>query len=216
MGVIEFETEDGLLLEGTLEVPAPAGGPWPGVVVAHPHPQYGGSQDVPLIRTIADELARRGIAALRFNFRGVGNSEGAFQQGEGEVSDVAAAVWALSSRPEIDRTQRGIAGYSFGAWVGLRHFATDQRLIGIAAVGMPLWHQPPAFLRTDTRPKLFIAGSEDDISPIEALRPLLLKAPNAELVTLKGANHYYAAPYQQKVAEQIGEFFAELFETSAI
>lgn len=211
MQTLEFETDDGLLLEGKLDLPAAGAGPWPGVVVAHPHPLQGGSMDVPLVRAISGELARRGMAVLRFNFRGVGNSEGEFQGGEGEVNDVGAAVLALGSRPEVDRTQRALVGYSFGAWVGLRHFASDTRLRGFAAVAMPLWHQSPQLLRDDNRPKCFIAGSEDDVAPVDALRPLTLKAPQTTMIVLDGADHLFSGAFQRQVAERIGEFFESLF-----
>lgn len=208
---VDFETEDGCLLEGVLDVPAAGSGPWPGVVVAHPHPLHGGSMNVPMVRTIAGELARRDIAVLRFNFRGVGNSEGEFQHGKGEVKDVAAAVLALGSRPEVDRSQRALVGYSFGAWVGLRHFASDKRLLGFIGVAMPVWHQSPQLLRDDQRPKCFIVGSEDDIAPVDALRPLTLKAPQTDLVVLDGADHLFSGTFQREVAERVGAFCASVF-----
>lgn len=208
---LEFETEDGFLLEGIVEAPEAGASPWPGVVVAHPHPLHGGSMDVSLVRRIAGELVQRGMVVLRFNFRGVGNSEGTFQGGDGEVSDVAAAVLALGSRPDVNRAQRALVGYSFGAWVGLRHFANDPRLHGFVAVAMPPWHQSPQLLRDDDRPKYFIAGSEDDVAPIDALRPLTLKAPHTELLVLDGADHLFSGVFQQQVATYVGDFCEALF-----
>lgn len=216
MQILEFETEDGLLLEGVVDLPTAGDGPWPGVIVAHPHPVQGGSMDVPVVRAIADELVQRGMAALRFNFRGIGNSDGAFEGGEGEINDVAAAVLALGSRPEVNRRQRALVGYSFGAWVGLRHFANDTRLCGFAAVAMPLWHQSPQLLRDDSRPKCFVAGSEDEVAPVEALRPLILKAPQTTLIVLDGADHLFSGAFQRQVAERVGDFCESLFADGGV
>ncbi len=206
---ISIRTPDGLRLEGTLDAPVRPP-PWPGVVLAHPHPWYGGSKDVPLVRAIAAALARRGLAVLRFNFRGVGRSEGRFHPDERAVQDVAAAVEALLALPQVDAGRCALAGYSFGAWVGLRHFAQDTRLRAFAAVGMPLWDQSPAWFRGDGRPRLFVTGSLDDISPPDALRPLLVGAEEAQLEVLEGADHLYAPPHQRAVAERIARFLSDL------
>lgn len=205
---ISILTPDGLHLEGALDAPVRPP-PWPGVVLAHPHPWYGGSMDVPLVRALAEALARRGLAVLRFNFRGVGRSEGRFHPDERVVQDVAAAVEALLTLPKVDAKRCALAGYSFGAWVGLRHFAQDDRLRAFVAVGMPLWDQSPAWFRGDGRPRLFITGSLDDICPPDALRPLIVGAEEARLEVIEGADHLYAPPHQQAVAAHAAAFLSE-------
>ncbi len=205
---LDVTTSDGFRLEATLEVPAGAG-PWPGVVLAHPHPFYGGTKDVPLLVALADGLTRRGFAVVRFNFRGVGRSEGRFFPDERAVADVAAAVAALWEQPAVKADRCGLAGYSFGAWVGLRHFVKERRLRAFVAVGMPLWDQSPAWFRDDGRPRLFITGSHDDISPAEALSPLLAGAEQARLEVISGADHFYTPPHQQAVVKSTVTFLAE-------
>lgn len=106
----------GLLLEGCLELPQGTG-PVPGVVLCHPHPLYGGDMENNVIVAVGRALVRSGLAALRFNFRGVGRSQGEFAGGVGEQEDARAALSFLATRPEIDPARLGIAGYSFGGWL---------------------------------------------------------------------------------------------------
>ncbi|MDQ7029620.1 MAG: CocE/NonD family hydrolase [Ardenticatenia bacterium] len=184
-------------------------GPWPGVVLTHPHPLYGGTKDVPLMVALAAGLTRGGFVVLRFNFRGVGHSEGTFSPDERVVSDVAAATTALLAHPEVDATRCGLVGYSFGAWVGLRHFAADGRLQAFAAIGMPLWDQSPAWFRDDGRPRLFVTGDGDDISPADAFRPLLMGTERARLDVISGADHFYRPPHEETVVTRVVAFLAE-------
>ena len=87
----------------------------PGAVICHPHPMYGGSMDNNVVEAIIAAMWRRGYATLRFNFRGVGASEGEYDGGEGEAEDARAAVEFLAAQPDIDRGAIALAGYSFGA-----------------------------------------------------------------------------------------------------
>src|ERR1044071_6569767 len=100
-------------LEGELWVPDVAG-PVPGVVVAHPHPLRGGSMDSNVVLAVCQGLQAAGIAALRFNFRGVDGSEGEHGEGIAEAGDVLGALSFLAEQPSIDARRVGLAGYSFG------------------------------------------------------------------------------------------------------
>ncbi|HWP99559.1 MAG TPA: CocE/NonD family hydrolase [Vicinamibacterales bacterium] len=123
-----------LELEGRLHLPDGAG-PFAGVVVCHPHPQYGGDMRNNVVMTVCAALTAGGFAALRFNFRGVGRSGGAFDGGRGEGLDAAAAVSHLAALPTIDATRMGLAGYSFGALAALA--AADARLRALALIAPP-------------------------------------------------------------------------------
>ena len=90
-------------------------GPFPVVVICHPHPLYGGNLRNNVVRAVYRELARLSVAVLRFNFRGVGTSGGSHSGGVSEVKDVQAAIKFALSRPEVDPEKLGLAGYSFGA-----------------------------------------------------------------------------------------------------
>ena len=89
-------------------------GPLPGVVVCHPHPLGGGNMNNNLVASVYLALIESGFVALRFNFRGVGNSEGSHAQGEKEPEDAEAALDLLKGRADVDADRLGMAGYSFG------------------------------------------------------------------------------------------------------
>src|SRR5262245_39236460 len=143
------------------------------VVFAHPHPQFGGTMHTKVVYQGAKALARIGCAVLRFNFRGVGASEGTFDRGEGEKEDFAAALDYMAA--QFPGTTLWAAGFSFGSWVALEVGAVDTRvsvLIGIAppvatsVSGMK--YEFPATLGSE-KPKFFVQGEADEVCPIEGM-----------------------------------------------
>jgi alpha/beta superfamily hydrolase len=127
-----------IVLEGVLELPEGFDGPFPGAVICHPHPLYGGNMFNNMTSALKKGLLARGTACLRFNFRGTGQSEGSHGEGLDELEDVRAALDYLTDQETIDPDRIVVAGYSFGCWVGLRAAAKDSRpsrLIGIS----PRW-----------------------------------------------------------------------------
>ena len=115
-----------LTLEGVLHLPASS--PSPAVAVCHPHPLQGGNMHNNVVVAICGAAAERGIAALRFNFRGVGGSEGSFGDGVGERADADAALAHLRQLPEVEQHRVGIVGYSFGAAVALLVVGEDDQI----------------------------------------------------------------------------------------
>jgi len=107
-----------ITLEGLLHLPD-GDGPFPGVVVCHPHPRMGGDMYNNVVGALVQASVESGFAALRFNFRGTGESEGAYAGGKGEQDDVRAALAHIREQPEIDPARVVLAGYSFGAMVAL-------------------------------------------------------------------------------------------------
>jgi alpha/beta superfamily hydrolase len=206
---------DSFQLEGVIHFPDLEASPGPAVVLCHPHSLHGGSADVPVIVATARELARRGMLALRFNFRGVGGSEGSFGDGVAEVADVAGAVEHLVTREGVDRERLYLMGYSFGASVGLRYVETDARIRAIAALCLPLGPTTIGSLDEDfwqsyARPKLFVAGDRDDICPLSELRPLVDGLPEPKkLIVLDGADHFLWGR-EQEVANHIADFLVEV------
>jgi alpha/beta superfamily hydrolase len=200
-------------LEGVIHIPAVGTLPHPAVVVCHPHSLHGGSADVPVITATARELARRGILALRFNFRGVGSSEGTFGDGVAEMADVAGAVEHLTNREGVDRDRLYLVGYSFGASVGLRYVETDPRIRAVVALCLPLGPMTIGsldedFWRSYAQPKLFLAGDRDDICPLSELRPLVEGLPDPKkLIVLDGADHFLWRR-EEEVAKHIAGFLA--------
>ena len=151
---------DGLKLEGALHLPdgATKGTPSPGVVVAHPHPQYGGDMDNPVVQALCEAALEAGAAVLRFNFRGVGFSEGKYDEGVGEQRDLAAAVDYLRNVPEVDSGRVAVAGYSFGSVVALRLADGREDLAAVVAVSNPTIRGPKLELHLPV-PALFVTAA---------------------------------------------------------
>ena len=125
-----------LLLEGVLATPLGAGS-FPAVIVCHPHPLYGGSMDNNVVCALSETLTQASFVSFRFNFRGVGESQGEVGQGIGEQADVEAAISFVSQLKEVNPQRIGLGGYSDGA--GLDHpvAADDARNRAEAAVSPP-------------------------------------------------------------------------------
>lgn len=194
-----------LQLEGALHLPA-GSGPFAGVVVCHPHPQYGGDMHNNVVVALCDALLGRGIAALRFNFRGVGKSGGAFDGGRGEALDAAAALAWLGGREEIAADRVGLAGYSFGAIAALT--AAEDGFRALALVSPPLQWLERGRLECIAAPLLVVAGDQDPIAPAGAFRELAATLPaTAEARLVSGADHSWWG-YDHELGEIAGAFFA--------
>src|SRR5215468_12365028 len=131
---VTFES-GGLTLEGLIASPAGAG-QHRAAVVCHPHPMYGGSMYNNVVEAVLEPLWRRRFATLRFNFRGVGDSEGEYDGGEGELDDVREAVAFVAGKAAVKSVT--LAGYSFGASVSLRAGLADPAVGGLVLVALPL------------------------------------------------------------------------------
>jgi uncharacterized protein len=201
-------------LEALLDGPEPSGsGSRPiraAVVFAHPHPQFGGTMHTKVVYRGAKGLARIGCAVLRFNFRGVGRSEGAFDQGEQEKEDFKAALDYMAAH--YPGTPLWAVGFSFGAWVALEVGATDDRvsvLIGIAPpVATSISGHNYTFENTlaSTKPKFFVQGEVDEVCPLEGMWTFYgkLEEPK-ELVVVDAADHLFEGK-----AEDVGDALEDL------
>ncbi|MEO6222910.1 MAG: alpha/beta fold hydrolase [Vicinamibacterales bacterium] len=184
-------------LEALLDVPAPAAEGTSGlvraaVVFAHPHPSFGGTMHTRAVYHGAKGLVRAGCAVLRFNFRGVGSSAGAFDQGLGEVDDFRAALNELHDRYP-DRPLWA-AGFSFGSWIALETGATDPRVSALIAVAPPVTREGYDFSHTleSTKPKFFVQGELDELCPLKDLRAFYARCHEPkELVVVDGASHLF-------------------------
>ena len=160
-----------------------------GVVITHPHPLYGGSMHNNVVESLVRVYQQAGYSTLRFNFRGVGGSQGEYDNGQGEQEDVKAALHYLA---EQGKNVVDLAGYSFGAWVnGLT------RLDGGIVRQMVMVSPPVAFLDFGSAQplpqlRLVIAGSRDEIAPPELIQTTLPTwNPGARLEIIEGADHFY-------------------------
>jgi len=196
---VTFKSED-LTLEGLLATPANS---TRGAVVCHPHPQSGGSMYNNVVEAVLDALWALGYATLRFNFRGVGESEGEFAGGVGEVLDAKAAVRFLAGQQGIGEGGMILAGYSFGATVGLRAGLELPEVGALIAVAPPIGVADLSFIVGTDKRVILIAGDRDQYCPAAELRALhqKLAGPSA-LKIIGGADHFFGG-YEAKLASAI-------------
>jgi alpha/beta superfamily hydrolase len=160
------------------------------VVVAHPHPLYGGTMHNKVVVRAAKAFCRLGCAVLRFNFRGVGTSEGVFDDGPGELADFRRGLDFMAGRyPGADLWA---AGVSFGAWTALSCGADDDRVSTLVGIALPVEGYDPSAVRTSTKAKYLIHGERDEICPLRAVRILYQQMPEPkELVVIDAADHLF-------------------------
>lgn len=170
------------------DVPARATGL--AAVVCHPHPLGGGTLHNKVVFRVAQALGELGMPTLRFNFRGVGRSSGTYDEGRGERDDVRAALDFLAGAyPERSLC---LAGFSFGAWVGLPVGAADPRVRQLIGVGVPVGSLPVDALADCVVPKLIVQGERDEYGPPQALHAWFAALPDPKHLTLvPGADHFF-------------------------
>jgi uncharacterized protein len=168
-------------------------------VLCHPHPLFGGTMHNKVVFQAAKTLQRRGVPVLRFNFRGAGLSEGEHDKGRGELGDVRAALDFLVA--EFPRKPILLGGFSFGAWVGLRVGCEDPRATELVGMGIPAGDSDFAYLRSCTKPKLFLQGSRDQFGPRESVEALVAELPAPkQVVFIEGADHFFTGKLQEMTA----------------
>src|SRR6185295_4398206 len=188
-----------MFLEGTagkLEALLNEGGENPAyaALVAHPHPVYGGTLHNKVVFHAMKALNSFGFPVVRFNFRGTGLSEGEHAHGEGEVDDVRVALDWLEREFHLPMI---VAGFSFGAAVGLRAGCPDTRVRAVIGLGTPLAAVEDRqydfeFLKGCDKPKLFVSGTRDQFGPRAKLEQLVQSLPEPKkLVLIEAADHFF-------------------------
>ncbi len=191
-------------LEAVLD--APPGQPKAAVVFAHPLPTEGGTMHTKAVFQGTKGLYRIGCAVLRFNFRGVGKSDGAFDKGRGERDDFRAALDFMAAR--YPGVPLWAAGFSFGSNVALEVGAGDDRVTALIGIAPPVAREGYEFPNTlaSTKPKFFVQGSEDELCTIEAMWAFYGTLPEPkELVVIDGADHLFTGQ-----AQEVGEALQDL------
>ena len=175
-------------LEALLELPQ--GEPRAVAIFGHPHPLHGGTMHTKALYQAAKAMPRIGVAALRFNFRGVGRSAGTFDSGDGEKEDFRAAIAFVGERfPDLPIWA---AGMSFGAWIAMTVGAEDPRVSLLLAIAPPVDRYDFDVLRTCTLPKFIVHGERDELISIRDIRKFYAQIPEPkELVTIEDANHLF-------------------------
>lgn len=161
----------------------------PAVVVCHPHPLFGGSMDSPVVVAVCYELARMGIATLRFNFRRP--KDGSPAVGEGAVHDVATAFWVIRQWDHVDPKKCGIAGHSFGAAAVLKAWAHLDDARAMSLIAPPLNALRGSALGDDRRARQIVVGVADKLVRAGELAGMVgeMKRP-PDLVQIGGADHF--------------------------
>jgi len=177
-------------LESLLEEPEDRE-PREAVLVCHPHPQHGGTMHNKVVYRIARGLRRAGSVVLRFNYRGVNLSEGAYDEGIGEAEDARAALQFLRSR--YAHLPYSLAGFSFGARIVLRLGCELPEPARLIAVGVPAAYPETAELGQCNVPRIFIQSTNDQFGPPAAMQAYFdrLRGPK-ELVWVEASDHFFA------------------------
>lgn len=162
----------------------------------HPHPQHGGSMNNKVVYAMYHSFVQRGFACLRFNFRGVGRSQGEYAKGEGELSDAASALDWLQTHNE-NASQCWIAGFSFGAWIGMQLLMRRPEINGFISVAPPANLYDFSFLAPCPSSGLMVQGDQDAIVPKESVSKLVdklnqQKGIDVDCRVIDGADHFFA------------------------
>ena len=177
----------------------------PAAVVCHPHPLYGGTMQNRVVYWLARALEEAGIGALRFNFRGVGRSDGAWTGGDGEAEDARAAIaWLRAQGAE----EIWVAGFSFGCYAGLRAGIAE----GIArwvAIAPAVNHWDFSFAEALAAPGLVVVGAEDEIVPPAMVDAWAVRVPAARFVRIPAAGHFFAGEAMQALVSCVRAFIRE-------
>ena len=201
----------GLQLEGRWTAPRKT--PGAAAVVCHPHPQFGGNLDNNVVLAVTEALDEAGLGSLRFNFRGVGQSQGAYDFMTGEIADVKSALTFLQARPEVDPARVSLVGYSFGGLMALYAAAETPDLAGLALISPmvpePGFAQDPRLqpLSGSKLPALACTGDQDAFCPPQALAGLEKLLPCRTRI-FPDADHFWWGQ-DQAVAQAIVEFLSQ-------
>jgi len=175
----------------------------PIALILHAHPRAGGSMQDRVTVQLYQIFTRFGFATLRFNFRGIGRSQGVFDNGMGELSDAAQALDYLQSmNPNAE--QCWVAGYSFGAWIGLQLLMRRPEIDGFIAISPPANHYDLSFLAPCPASGLIVYGTKDGVSPPSDVERVVSKIRTQKNIkvdhqAVEGADHFYRNPADKSV-----------------
>ena len=167
----------------------------PIAVILHPHPQHGGTMNNKVVYNLYYVFVKKGFSVLRFNFRGVGRSQGDFDNGQGELSDAASALdWLQSVNPNAPSCW--VAGFSFGAWIGMQLLMRRPEIEGFISVAPPANMYDFTFLAPCPSSGLILQGTDDDVVPEPSVEKLANKLKLQKNIIIdyqlvKGANHFF-------------------------
>ena len=188
----------------------------PIALILHPHPQYGGTMNHKVVFSLFHVFVNRGFSVLRFNTRGVGRSQGRFDNGMGELSDAAAALDWLQSM-NADAKSCWIAGYSFGAWIGMQLLMRRPEIDCFVSVAPPANSYDFTVLAPCPASGLIVGAEKDEVVPLVDIKKLvdrlsLQKGITVESHNVKGANHFFHDSLD-KLAVDVDKYVAKCLVT---
>lgn len=169
----------------------------PIALLLHPHPQHGGTMNNKVVFDMYQGFVERGFSVLRFNFRGVGNSQGVYDNGLGELSDAASALdWLQAYNPNSSTCW--IGGFSFGAWISMQLMMRRPEIEGFISIAPPASEYDFSFLAPCPASGIIIHGENDGVVPISSVEKLADKLQKQNNIvidyrTIKGADHFFAS-----------------------
>jgi len=182
----------------------------PIAIVLHPHPQFGGTMNNKVVYNLHYAFYKMGFTVLRFNFRGVGRSQGEYDQGIGELSDAASALDYLQHlNPNAKHCW--VAGFSFGSWIGMQLLMRRPEISGFVSVSPNANMYDFSFLAPCPSSGLIINGSSDRIVPKEDTDALLEKLYDQKGITIThevidGAGHFFEDPHMEPMIEKVDHY----------
>lgn len=194
-------------LEGRYQPAKKKGAPI--AIILHPHPQFGGTMNNQIVYNLFYTFHQRGFSVLRFNFRGVGRSEGTFDHGTGELSDAASALdWMQSLNPEARNCW--VAGVSFGAWIGMQLLMRRPEVEGFISIAAMANRYDFSFLAPCPASGLFVHGDQDRVAPAGEVVSVIdkvkvQKGVKLDHVVIEGANHFFENRVDQLVGK-VGDY----------
>src|SRR5579875_806173 len=176
-------------LEGIIHEPTVVQGTAPLVVFCHPQPASSDMRDS-LTVALARAVAEAGMIGLRFNFRGVGNSQGQQTDGRLEALDLAGAGVFGPAQPGVNLGKVCVGGHAFGAYIALQYAPFDPHIRTLVAISLPLYRTASGFPRPFERPKLFVTGEFDEVCPRYKLEPFVEQQKGPKRINvITGARH---------------------------
>ena len=191
----------------------------PIALILHPHPKAGGHMNNPVSVQLYQLFMKRGFSVLRFNFRGVGRSQGEFDSGIGELADAATALdWLQTANPSA--SQCWVAGYQFGAWIGMQLLMRRPETDGFISVSPPTNVYDFSFLAPCPASGLILHGSNDGVAAPNEVERVVAKLRTQKGITIAyelvdGANHYWSE-HLSAVEERVGAYLDKRLATDKI
>lgn len=202
------------VLEGIIHAPTRVENA-PIIILCHPQPASSDMND-PLIVALAHSIAETGMVALRFNFRGVGHSQGQPTDGRMEPLDLAGALDMALTQPGINPAKVCVVGHGFGAYTTLLYAPYDARIRTLVAVSVPLFRAQHGFPRQFERPKLFVTGEFDEICPRFKLEPFVEQMTGPKgIKVIVGARHLMRG-YEEQAVQAIMKYITNWAQMSGV